>query len=132
MKVEIDWTNEEKFISTVNGTHSIIVDGSRTIAPSAMDFLLVGLGSCTAIDVVDILKKMREPLENLKVIVEGERAPDPPRVYTNVKIKYIAKGKIKKENLERAIQLSQEKYCSASVMFRRSGAIVTYEYEILD
>ncbi|MDP8011625.1 MAG: OsmC family protein [Thermoplasmata archaeon] len=132
MKIEIDWIKEDKFISTVDGKHSLTIDGGRIIAPSAMDFLLVGLGSCTAIDVVDILRKMKEPLTALKVEVEGTRAEEPPRVYTEVKIKYIAKGKIKNEKLIKAIELSQEKYCSASIMFKRSGAKVTYEYEIVE
>ncbi len=132
MKVEFEWINDDKFISMVNEKHSIVIDGNREIAPSAMDFLLVGLGSCTAIDVVDILRKMREPLKNLKVEVNGIRAEEPPKVYTDVKIKYIAKGEIKKNNLVKAIELSQEKYCSASIMFKRSGARVSYEYEIIE
>lgn len=132
MKIAIDLIERDRFISTVDGKHSVVVDGDREIAPSAMDFLLVGLGSCTAIDVVDILSKMREPLKKLRVEVEGKRAEEPPRVYTNVKLKYIATGKIKTESLERAIKLSQEKYCSASIMFKRSGTVIEYDYEIVD
>ncbi|MGC8565059.1 MAG: OsmC family protein [Thermoplasmata archaeon] len=132
MKVIIDLIEKDRFVSIVNEKHSVIIDGDREIAPSAMDFLLVGLGSCTAIDVVDILRKMREPIKSLRVEVEGTRAEEPPRVYTHLKLKYIAIGKIKKENLEKAIKLSQEKYCSASIMFKRSGTLIDYEFEILD
>ncbi|MEM4589244.1 MAG: OsmC family protein, partial [Thermoplasmata archaeon] len=122
----------DKFLAIVDEKHSVIVDGERNIAPSAMDFLLVGLGSCTAIDVVDILRKMKEPLEKLQVEVEGKRAEDPPRVYTEVNIRYIAFGKINVKNLEKAIKLSQEKYCSASIMFKRSGTIINYTYEVIE
>ena len=90
MKVSINLVKDDKFLAIVDEKHSVIVDGGRNIAPSAMDFLLVGLGSCTAIDVVDILRKMKEPLEKLQVEVEGKRAEDPPRVYTEVNIRYIA------------------------------------------
>ncbi|HEU13030.1 MAG TPA: OsmC family peroxiredoxin, partial [Euryarchaeota archaeon] len=69
-------------------------------------------------------------LEDLRVEVEGIRADEPPRVYTVVNLKYIAFGDVKKEKLERAIKLSQEKYCSASVMFRRSGTVINVTYEI--
>ena len=132
MKVSINLVKDDKFLAIVDEKHSVIVDGGRNIAPSAMDFLLVGLGSCTAIDVVDILRKMKEPLEKLQVEVEGKRAEDPPRVYTEVNIRYIAFGKINVKNLEKAIKLSQEKYCSASIMFKRSGTIINYTYEVIE
>ncbi|MEL9998956.1 MAG: OsmC family protein [Thermoplasmata archaeon] len=132
MKVSINLVKDDKFLAIVDEKHSVIVDGERNIAPSAMDFLLVGLGSCTAIDVVDILRKMKEPLEKLQVEVEGKRAEDPPRVYTEVNIRYIAFGKINVKNLEKAIKLSQEKYCSASIMFKRSGTIINYTYEVIE
>ncbi|MEM3335144.1 MAG: OsmC family protein, partial [Thermoplasmata archaeon] len=80
----------------------------------------------------DILRKMKEPLEKLQVEVEGKRAEDPPRVYTEVNIRYIAFGKINVKNLEKAIKLSQEKYCSASIMFKRSGTIINYTYEVIE
>ncbi|MEM0486432.1 MAG: OsmC family protein [Thermoplasmata archaeon] len=132
MKVSINLVKDDKFLAIVDEKHSVIVDGERNIAPSAMDFLLVGLGSCTAIDVVDILRKMKEPLEKLQVEVEGKRAEDPPRVYTEVNILNIAFGKINVKNLEKAIKLSQEKYCSASIMFKRSGTIINYTYEVIE
>ncbi|MCI4434200.1 MAG: OsmC family protein [Thermoplasmata archaeon] len=131
MKVIINQIEGDKFLSVVDGKHSVVVDGERSVAPSAMDFLLVGIGSCTAIDVVDILRKMREPLEHLIVEVDGQRAEEPPRVYTTVNLHYIAYGNIKRESLERAINLSQEKYCSASVMFKRSGTKINVTYDII-
>ncbi|MGC9204480.1 MAG: OsmC family protein [Thermoplasmata archaeon] len=130
MKVTLKLIEKDRFLSVVNEKHSIVVDGDREVAPSAMDYLLVGMGACTAIDVVDIMRKMREPLEDLRVEVEGIRADEPPRVYTVVNLKYIAFGDFKKEKLERAIKLSQEKYCSASVMFRRSGTVINVTFEI--
>ncbi len=110
----------------------MIVDGDRKIAPSGMDFLLVGLGSCTAIDLVSILKKMRENFRTLRIEVNGERAQDFPKVYTSGTLKYIVYSSVNEENLKKAIELSQNKYCSASIMFKRSGAEMEYSYEILD
>ncbi len=132
MFVSIDYSEDMRFIATVNREHGVIVDGDRIIAPSAMDFLLVGLGSCTAIDVVSILKKMRENFRTLKVEVNGERSQDFPKVYTKVTLKYIVYGKVDEENLKKAIELSQNKYCSASIMFKRSGTELEYSYEIID
>ncbi len=132
MLVSIDYSDNMRFIATVNKEHGVIVDGDRIIAPSAMDFLLVGLGSCTAIDVVSILKKMRENFRTLRVEVNGERAQDFPKVYTKVTLKYIVYGRVNEENLKKAIELSQNKYCSASIMFKRSGTELEYSYEIID
>ncbi len=131
MDVSIKFAGDLRFIATVDGKHSFVVDGNRITNASAIDFLLAGLGACTSIDVVMILEKMREPLKDLVVDVHGERAQDHPRVYTEVKIHYRAYGNINEEKLVKAIELSQNKYCSASIMFKRSGAKVTYTYEII-
>ncbi|MGC8585151.1 MAG: OsmC family protein [Thermoplasmata archaeon] len=131
MDISIKFAGDLRFIATVDGKHSFVIDGNRITNASAMDFLLAGLGACTSIDVVMILQKMREPLRDLVVDVHGERAHEHPRVYTDVKLHYRAFGNINEEKLVKAIELSQNRYCSASIMFKRSGANVTYSYEII-
>jgi putative redox protein len=96
-----------------------------------MEFLLAGVAGCTAMDVVGILRKMRQPLQGLEVSVSGTRASDYPMVYTDATITYIVKGDgVDPAAVEKAIALSHETYCSASVMFERSGTNMTTLYRI--
>src|SRR5262249_40209440 len=95
-----------------------------------MEFLLVALGACTATDVVLILEKKRQKLQALEVICSGERAPDPPRVWTKLEILYRLRGQVEDAAVKRAIELSEEKYCSVSVTLKKM-ATLTWRYEIL-
>ncbi|MCA9935705.1 MAG: OsmC family protein [Ardenticatenaceae bacterium] len=98
---------------------------------SAMEFLLAGVAGCTAMDVVHVLRKMRQKFSGLRVEIIGDRAEEHPMVYTNVELVYVVTGKgIDATAVERAIALSQETYCSASVMFKRAGAVVKTSYRI--
>jgi putative redox protein len=98
---------------------------------SAMEFLLAGVAGCTAMDVVHVLRKMRQPFTGLEIEIEGERAEDHPKVYTAVRITYVVHGEgVDPAAVEKAISLSQETYCSASVMFKRAGADITTDYRI--
>lgn len=104
---------------------------SGTDAGGPMEFLLAGVAGCTAMDVVNILRKMRQPVAGLEVAVTGTRDGDYPMVYTDATITYVVKGDgIDPSAVERAIALSHETYCSASVMFERSGTRMTTEYRI--
>lgn len=98
---------------------------------SSMEFLLAGVAGCTAMDVVHVLRKMRQPFTGFAVEIEGDRAADHPKVYTDVRITYVVQGEgVDPAAVEKAISLSQETYCSASVMFRRAGARITTDYRI--
>jgi len=98
---------------------------------SPMEFLLAGVAGCTAMDVISILQKMRQNVHEFYVEISGVRAEQHPKVYTEVDITYVVRGEnIKEENVARAIELSEEIYCSASQMFRRSGTNVTSSYRI--
>jgi putative redox protein len=98
---------------------------------SPMEFLLAGVAGCTAMDIVSTLRKMRQPLTGLEVAVSGTRASDYPMVYTDVNVTYIVRGDgVDPAAVERAIALSHETYCSASVMFERAGARLTTDYRI--
>lgn len=96
-----------------------------------MKLLLLSVAGCTAYDVVMILQKMREPIEGLEVEIGGERREEHPRIYKKVHIHYKIYGDVSEEKAKRAIELSQDKYCSASAHIKLSGAELTYSFEII-
>ncbi len=126
----VNWIDGMKFEATTPEGYSFIIDGKRKEGVGAMDLLLHGLAGCTAVDVVLILQKQRQPVEDVIVNVTGERASEHPKVYTKIHIEYIVKGDLKQEKVERAIQLSEEKFCSASAMLRKTAGI-THSYQII-
>jgi putative redox protein len=104
--------------------------GGNEAATAPMELLLISLGGCTGMDVLSILAKMKQPVEDFRVELETEYAPEHPKVYTKIKIVYIVKGNVESAKLERAIELSQGKYCSISAMLRPKVSIDhTYEIE---
>ena len=105
-------------------------EGEAREAPSAFEHTVLGLAGCTAADVVAVLEKKRQPLQRLEVEVEYDRATEHPKVLTRAHLRFIAHGPVEEPALRRAIELSQEKYCSVSAMFRKSGASITWEYRI--
>ena len=104
--------------------------GGTDGGPAPMEVFLHSLGGCTGMDVISILRKMKEPVEEFYIEIDAERAPDHPRVYTKVHLKYVFRGNLNPKKVERAIELSSNKYCSVTAMLRKT-AEVTYEYEIL-
>lgn len=116
---------------TGSGYEFDVGGGLEKVGGSPMEYLLVGLAGCTAIDVVGMLKKQRQDVVGLEVEAIGLRADDYPMVYTDVMVNYLVRGKdIDPRKVERAIQLSEEKYCSASAMFSRSGVKMELTFEI--
>lgn len=100
-------------------------------AGSPMEFLLAAVAGCTAVDVVNTLRKMRQPLAGLVVEISGTRADEHPRVYTEVTIVYVVHGlSVEPQAVERAVKLSKEKYCSASAMFEQAGVVLQTDYRI--
>ena len=98
---------------------------------SPMEFLLAGVAGCTAMDIVHVLRKMRQPFQGLVVEIGGKRAEENPKVYTDVEIVYVVQGTdVAREAVEKAIRLSQESYCSASVMFKEAGVRLQTDYRI--
>ena len=126
----IQWRGDMKFDAITEEGYHFNIDGSRTDGVGAMDLLLYGLAGCTGIDVVLILKKQRQPVEDVQVKVTGQRASEHPKVYTSIHIDYRVTGNLKPEKVERAIQLSEEKFCSASAMLRKTAKI-THSYQII-
>ncbi|HIH73716.1 MAG: Stress-inducible protein, OsmC/Ohr family [Thermococcales archaeon 44_46] len=128
MKGKVRWIGDSKFGALTEEGGKILF-GEEGISP--MKTLLLSVAGCTAIDVVMILQKMREPLEDLEVEISGERREEHPKIYTKVHIHYKIYGNVNEEKAKRAIELSQEKYCSASAHLKLSGTKVTYSYEII-
>jgi putative redox protein len=129
---QVQWIGEQKFVATSPSGHAITLDadGKSNKAPGPMEMLLMALGACTAVDVVLILEKKRQKLQALNVICSGERAAEPPKVWTKFELLYQLRGRLDDAAIKRAIELSEEKYCSVSAMLKKT-ATLTWRYEIL-
>ena len=136
MKAKITWLNGRAFVAESGSGHAVVIDGApesggRNIGVRPMEMMLMGLGGCSAFDVVMILEKSREKVTACEVSLEAERADEDPKVFTKVKLIYTLKGEnLKPAAVERAIKLSAEKYCSASKMFEKT-AVIEHEWHIL-
>jgi putative redox protein len=132
-EIEAEWKGGGAFIGR-NPSGGTVQMGKLDEIPglSPMELILVGLAGCTGVDIADILRKKREPLEALKVKVRGKKAEEFPKIYTEIEVIYLIWGMgIDPKAVERAIQLSEEKYCSVSAMLRQS-AHISSSYQILD
>ena len=127
----VRWVGEEKFLGITPSRHSIALDTDResNTGVGPMEMLLVALGTCTAVDVISILKKKRQKLEAFEIEVSGERATGPPAVWTKLELVYRLTGELDDKAVRDAIQLSEEKYCSVAAMLRKTAAI-NFRYEI--
>jgi putative redox protein len=136
MKAKITWINGRAFLGESGSGHSVVMDGApesggRNIGVRPMEMMLLGLGGCTAFDVVMILEKSREKVTGCEVELDSDRASEDPKIFTAVRMKYTLTGKdLKPAAVERAIKLSAEKYCSASKMFEKT-AIITHEWTVV-
>ncbi len=128
---KVKWIGEQKFLGTTPSNHAVALDSDRESnqAPGPMELVLIALGACTATDIVSILAKKRQKLESLEVVVRGERAAEPPTVWTRLEIVYRVKGAVEESALKHAIELSQEKYCSVEAMLKKT-AEVSWTYEM--
>lgn len=137
MKARIKWVENRIFVGESGTGHSIVLgSGGRpdggSIAPSPMELMLIGLGGCTAFDVVHILEKGREPIEDCVVELDADRAETEPKVFTRVRLRYRVTGRgLDRAKVERAVQLSADKYCSASAMIAKTAEI-THEIEVIE
>ena len=128
----IKWIGEEKFVAISPSGHAVTVDSDRSSnkAPGPMELLLVALGACTATDVAVILEKKRQKLESLEVICSGERATEPPTVWTKLEVLYRLRGVLEQATVKHAMELSEEKYCGVAATLKKT-ATLTWRYEIL-
>jgi putative redox protein len=137
MKTRIKWIDGVSFVGEAGSGHAVVIDGApenggRNIAMRPMEMLLTGAAACTAFDVVSILKKGRHAVTGVAVDVEAERAVTPPRVFTALHYVYTVAGHgLDPKQVERAVVLSKEKYCSATTMLAKT-ATITYEIVLVD
>jgi putative redox protein len=125
----VQWIGKQQFVAVSPSGHAIALDSDHLTAPTPMELLLMALGACTATDIVIILEKKRQKLESLEVIVSGERAPEPPRVWTKLDILFRLRGNLEEAGVQQAIQLSEEKYCSVSATLKKTAEL-NWRYEI--
>jgi putative redox protein len=130
MRVDVVWEGGMRYSGGRPGSPTLLVDGERAAAPSPVEALVVSLGACSAIDVVEILNKRRTPPSEVRVEVEYLRAPTPPRRLTELKLRYIVATASERQHVERAVALSFETYCSVSRSLDPTIA-VSWEVELL-
>jgi putative redox protein len=137
MKVEVNWAGGMAFEASSGSGHKVMMDagdkvGGQNRGARPMEMLLMGLGGCTSIDVMMMLNKARQDVTDCQVVIEAERADAVPAVFTRIHVHFIVSGRgIKSNRVERAVQLSAEKYCSASIMLGKA-ADITHDFEIVE
>lgn len=137
MKARIKWVENVCFMGESETGHAVILDGApeaggRNLGMRPMEMLLIGMGACTSFDVVTILNKARQPVTDCVAEIEAERADEIPKVFTRIHVHFVVTGKgLNASQVERAVKLSAEKYCSASIMLGKS-AQVTHDFEIVE
>jgi putative redox protein len=136
LKARIKWAGDARFVAESGSGHSVTVDGppeigGRNQGPRPMELVLMGVGACSAVDVTLILKKARQQLTDCWVELEAERAETEPKVFTKIHLHFVVVGReLAESHVKRAVQLSAEKYCSASIMLARGGVVITHSHEI--
>ena len=137
MNISVNWVDGMLMVGKSHSGHSITMDGppeigGENLGVRPMEMLLLGVAGCTMIDVVTTLKKMRQELTHCETKVNAERADDHPKVFTDIHIQFIVKGQdLDRKKVEKAITLSAEKYCSASIMLGKTASI-THDFEIVE
>ena len=137
MNISVNWVDGMLMVGKSLSGHCITMDGppeigGENLGVRPMEMLLLGVAGCTMIDVVSTLKKMRQDLTHCETKVNAERANDHPKVFTDIHIQFVIKGKdLDKNKVEKAITLSAEKYCSASIMLGKTASI-THDFEIVE
>ena len=128
----VKWIGGEEFLAQMPSGHAVIFDADRShnAAPGPMEMLLGALGACSSVDVVEILKKKRQKLESLEIEISGERATEPPTVWTKIEMIYKLTGVLDDKAVRDAIELSQNKYCSVAATLRKTAEI-SHRFQIL-
>ncbi len=136
MKTRIQWQEARHFVAETESGHTVTIDGppdhgGKNLGVRPMELVLIGLGACTSIDVVDILKKSRQDVTDCVTQLTAERADSIPSVFTRIHVHFVVTGRnLKSHQVARAIELSAKKYCSASLMLERGGVAITHDFEI--
>jgi putative redox protein len=137
MNISVNWVDGLLMVGKSDSGHTITMDGppesgGENLGVRPMEMLLLGVAGCTMIDVVTTLKKMRQDLSHLETKINAERATDHPKVFTDIHIQFVVKGKdLDPKKVDKAITLSAEKYCSASIMLGET-ATITHDFEVIE
>lgn len=135
MKARVKWLDNMSFVGESGSGHSVVMDGApefggRNLGMRPMEMLLLGLGGCSSFDVVLILQKSKQQVVDCEVLIEAERADKEPKVFTRIHLHFVVSGRnLAADKVERAVKLSAEKYCSASIMLGKT-AVITHDFEL--
>lgn len=137
MQTRIKWVEQASFLAESGSSHAVLMDGApehggRNLGPRPMEMLLMGMGGCTAFDVMSILRKARQPVSDCVVELSAERAETEPKVFSSIHVHFVLSGHgLSDKHVARAVSLSAEKYCSASIMLGKTARI-THDFEIVE
>ena len=136
MEATVKWMDGAMFVGESGSGHGVVMDGpedlgGRNLGPRPMEMLLLGTGGCAIYDVLSMLKKSRQAVRDCRVEIQAERADAVPAVFTRINLHFVVTGEALKENhVKRAVELSAEKYCSASIMLEAAGVELTHSYAV--
>ncbi|WP_372862995.1 OsmC family protein [Spongiibacter sp.] len=138
MKATVKWVDGAMFLGESGSGHSVVMDGpedhgGRNMGVRPMEMLLLGMGGCASFDVMSMLKKSRQDVVDCRCELEAERADAVPAVFEKIRLHFVVSGrKLKESHVKRAVELSAEKYCSASIMMEKAGVEISHSYEMLE
>ena len=138
MQATVKWVDNAMFLGESGSGHSVVMDGppdhgGRNMGVRPMEMILLGLGGCASFDVMSILKKARQNVRDCHVEIQAERADAIPAVFTKIRLAFVVSGNhLKESHVQRAVSMSAEKYCSASIMLEAAGVEVSHSYEIVE
>ncbi len=138
LKASVKWVDGAALIGESSSGHAVVLDGppdygGRNIGMRPMEMLLISVGACSSVDVIGILQKARQDVIDCEVKLEAERADAVPAVFTKIHMHFVVTGhNVKESHVKRAVDLSAEKYCSASIMLGKAGVEITHSYEIVE
>ncbi|APE31495.1 osmotically inducible protein C [Halomonas aestuarii] len=138
MKASVKWTDGRQFVAESGSGHSVVIDGppdhgGHNTGPRPMELMLMGMGGCTAFDILNILDKARADVTDCVASIEAERADEVPSVFTKIHVHFTVSGRgLKEKQVARAVELSAEKYCSASIMLVKGGVEITHSYTVVE
>lgn len=130
MQASVKWLDNQRFVGTSESGYAVVMDGDKASAASPMEMVMMAAGSCASVDVVSILKKARQQVTGVEVQLSGERADAVPAVFTRMNLHFVVTGfDVSDKHVERAVNLSAEKYCSVSIMLGKSVEI-SHSFEV--
>lgn len=133
MNAKVKWDGDVRFQGTTGSGYDVMLDGELQQGPRPMELILLGLGGCTSYDVVGILKKTRQDVVDCVAEIDAERADSVPSVFTKIHVKFVVTGRgLNEKKVERAVKLSAEQYCSASIMLEKGGVEISHSFEIVE